>query len=89
MLINDYFNNVKTLYHEISVLDFTVNIFESRMKEIIIHGLNLNSKGFITSVQGWSTQSFLVMLENLLPDQKRWQGKCLNSLVVKENFDIT
>lgn len=41
LIDDDYFNKVKTLYHEISELDHNVNIFEFKMRRIVMHGLNL------------------------------------------------
>lgn len=58
MSINGYFNKVKTPYQKISDLDYVANIFKSRMRIIIIYGLNPNYKAFVTIVQGWLTQPF-------------------------------
>ena len=40
------------------------------MKIIIIHGLRLEYRSFITIIQGWLTQSTILELENLLVNQK-------------------
>lgn len=70
MSINDYFNKVKTICREISKLDTIVNISKSKKSRIIIYGLNSGYKGFISAIQGWSTQPSLVILENLLARQE-------------------
>ncbi len=70
MTITQYFTKVKSLCCEISRLDPTSNISESRIRRIIIHGLRHKYRSFIASVQGWPIQPSLVELENLLADQE-------------------
>ena len=55
MTINQYFSKEKTLYHEITQLDHDNNILEKCIKRIIIHGLRLEYRSFITTTQGWPT----------------------------------
>ena len=50
LTINQYFTKVKFLCREISQLDQTSRIEESRMKRIIIHGLRPEYRGFIVAV---------------------------------------
>ncbi|KAJ4718987.1 Retrovirus-related Pol polyprotein from transposon TNT 1-94 [Melia azedarach] len=68
--ISQYFNKVKSICREISELDHTSKISESRMRRIIIHGLKPEYRSFIAAVQGWPIQPSLVDLENLLADQE-------------------
>ena len=70
MMINQYFNKVKSLCREISELDPTAKNGDFRMRRIIIHGLRPEYRGFIAAIQGWPTQPSLVELENLLADQE-------------------
>ena len=70
LTINKYFNKVKSLCREISELDSTSTISESRMRRIIIHGLRPEYRGFIAAIQGWPNQPSLIELENLLADQE-------------------
>ncbi|KAL4621447.1 hypothetical protein ACB092_06G228200 [Castanea dentata] len=62
--------NVKSFYCKISELDLVSNIFDSRMRRIIIHGLRPEYRSFVVAIQGWSVQPSLVQLENLLSDQE-------------------
>ncbi|XP_068335099.1 uncharacterized protein [Pyrus communis] len=70
MTIAQYFHKVKSICREISELDPSAAIVESRIKRIIIHGLRPEYRGFVAAVQGWPTQSSLVEFENLLADQE-------------------
>ncbi|XP_021821223.1 uncharacterized protein LOC110762835, partial [Prunus avium] len=70
MTIAQYFHKVKSICREISDLDPTAAIVESRIKRIIIHGLRPEYRGFVAAVQGWPTQPSLVEFENLLADQE-------------------
>ena len=70
MTITQYFIKVKSLYRKISELDPTSNIFDSRMRRIIIHGLRPKYRSFVAAIQGWLIQPSLVELENLLVDQE-------------------
>jgi hypothetical protein len=70
MTIAQYFHKVKAICREISQLDPTAPIGESRIKRIIIHGLRPEYRGFVTAIQGWPTQPSLVEFENLLADQE-------------------
>ena len=65
-----YFHKMKTLCYEIFKLDPEAAIAEAKMRRIIIHGLNLRYRGFVTIVQSWPTQTSLLDFENLLADQK-------------------
>ena len=70
MTIAQYFHKVKSICREISELDPTAPIGETRIKRIIIHGLRPEYRGFIAAVQGWPTQPSLVEFENLLAGQE-------------------
>ncbi|KAA8547802.1 hypothetical protein F0562_004231 [Nyssa sinensis] len=70
MTIAQYFHKVKSICREISELDPTAPIGETRMKRIIIHGLRPEFRGFIAAVQGWPNQPSLVEFENLLAGQE-------------------
>ena len=70
MTITQYFTKVKSLCREISELDPVSNIFESRIRRIIIHRLRPKYRSFIATVQGWPVQPSLVELENMLADQE-------------------
>ena len=70
MTIAQYFHKVKSICREISELDPTAPIGETRMKRIIIHGLRPEYRGFIAAIQGWPTQPSLVEFENLLAGQE-------------------
>ena len=70
MTIVEYFHKVKSICREISELDPSAAIVESRIKRIIIHGLRPKYRGFVAAVQGWPTQPSLVEFENLLADQE-------------------
>ncbi|XP_050111787.1 uncharacterized protein LOC126590352 [Malus sylvestris] len=73
MTIAEYFHKVKFICREISELDPSATIVESRIKRIIIHGLRPEYRGFVTAIQGWPTQPSLVELENLLADQEAFK----------------
>lgn len=64
--IKQYFTKVNSLCREISKLDLFANINEQHMRRIIISVLRLEYRCFITTIQGWPTQSSLEELENLL-----------------------
>ncbi|KAJ8767457.1 hypothetical protein K2173_017501 [Erythroxylum novogranatense] len=66
MSIAQYFHKVKSLCREISELEPTAPIGESRIKRIIIHGLKPEFRSFVVAVQGWQNQPSLVEFENLL-----------------------
>ena len=70
LTIAQYFHRVKKICREISDLDPTMTIGETRVKRIIIHGLRPEFRGFVTAVQGWPTQPSLVEFENLLAGQE-------------------
>ncbi|CAB4316665.1 unnamed protein product [Prunus armeniaca] len=70
MTIAQYFQKVKSICSEISELDPTSAIVDSRIKRIVIHGLRPKYQDFIATVQGWPTQPSLVEFENLLADQE-------------------
>nr|KAJ0222293.1 hypothetical protein LSAT_V11C200057670 [Lactuca sativa] len=70
MTIAQYFHKVKSICREITELDPPSAIAEARMKRIIIHGLRLEYRSFITVVQGWPIQPSLVEFENLLASQE-------------------
>ena len=70
IIVDEYFNKVKSLCHEISELDPTIAISESRMKRIIIHSLRLEFWSFVTAVQGWPTQPTIAEFENLCANQE-------------------
>ncbi|KAM1256948.1 hypothetical protein EV1_030743 [Malus domestica] len=70
MTIAQYFHKVKSICREISELDPTAPIGETRMKRIIIHGLRPEYRGFIAAIQGWPAQPSLVEFENLLAGQE-------------------
>ncbi|CAB4263099.1 unnamed protein product [Prunus armeniaca] len=70
MTIAQYFHKVKSICREISDLDPTAAIVESRIKRISIHGLRPEYRGFVAAVQGKPTQPSLVEFENLLADQE-------------------
>ena len=70
MTITKYFHKVKKICHEISNLDPTAAIGETRIKRIIIHGLRSEYRSFVAAVQGWPTQPSLVEFENLLSSQE-------------------
>ncbi|XP_073014586.1 uncharacterized protein [Primulina eburnea] len=64
------FHKVKTLCREITKLDPSDSIGETRMKRIIIYGLRHEYKGFVAAVQGLKNQPSLVEFENLLAGQE-------------------
>ncbi|KAM1055283.1 hypothetical protein ACFX13_029520 [Malus domestica] len=68
--IAQYFHKVKSICREISELDPTALIGETRMKRIIIDGLRPKYRGFIAAIQGWPTQPSFVDFENLLAGQE-------------------
>nr|KAJ0222692.1 hypothetical protein LSAT_V11C200067230 [Lactuca sativa] len=65
MLIAQYFHKVKLICQEITELDPQSIILEARMKRIIIHGLRLEYRSFVNSIQ-----PSLVEFENLLYSQE-------------------
>ena len=69
MTITQYFTQVKSLCCEISELDPVLNISDSRMRRIIIHGLRPEYRS-LAAIQGRPVQLSLVELENLLADQE-------------------
>ena len=70
MSIAQYFHKVKSICREISELEPTAPIGETRMKRIIIHGLISGYRNFVIAVQGWQIQPSLVEFENMLADQE-------------------
>ena len=52
MMITQYFTKVKSLYRKISKLDPASNIYDSRMRRIIIHGLRPEYRSFVAAIQG-------------------------------------
>ena len=75
MTIAQYFHKVKSICREISELGPKSAIVESRMKRIIIHGLQPEYRSFIIVVLGWPTQPSLVEFENLLASQEAMAKK--------------
>ncbi|KAE8677085.1 tir-nbs resistance protein [Hibiscus syriacus] len=65
MTIAQYFHKVKTICSEISELDPTSSIGETRVKRIIIHGLRHEYRGFIVAAQGWQIE-----FKNLIAGQE-------------------
>lgn len=88
MTINKYFNKVKTLCREISELDPTAAISESRMRRIIIHGLKPEYRSFIAAIQGWAVQPSLIDLENMLASQEAL-AKQMFEVTLKSNTEET
>ena len=84
MTIAQYFHKVKSICRDITKLDPKSAIVESRMKRIIIHGLQLEYRSFIIVVQGWLTQPSLVELENLLASQEA-MAKQMGGITLKGN----
>lgn len=84
MSISGYFNKVKTLCRKILELDSTTNIFESKIKRLIIYRLNPTYIGFINAVQVWLVQLSLVVLENLFIDQEALAKK-ISKISLKSN----
>ncbi|GMP77490.1 hypothetical protein CsSME_00033756 [Camellia sinensis var. sinensis] len=66
LTITQYFHKVKLLCREISELDPEAQIGETRVKRTTIHGLRLEFRSFVATVQGWQNQPSLVEFENLL-----------------------
>lgn len=58
------------MYHEISKLDSIIIISKFRMKRIIVHGLRLEFKSFVTTIQGQLIQPTIEEYENFLIDQE-------------------
>ena len=54
MMIAQYFHKVKSLCREISELDSEDPIGDTRMKQIIIHGLKPEFRSFVAAIQGLS-----------------------------------
>ena len=69
MTIIQYFSKVKSHFHEIAKLDLDSNILEKHVKRIIIHGLRLEYKSFIATIQNWLVKLTILELENLLANQ--------------------
>ncbi|KAF3663026.1 Branched-chain-amino-acid aminotransferase 3, chloroplastic [Capsicum annuum] len=70
MTIAQYFHKVQSLCREIFEMDPKARINETRMKQIIIHGLKPEYRSFVAAVQGWQNQPSLVDFENLLAGQE-------------------
>ncbi|TYK19344.1 Integrase, catalytic core [Cucumis melo var. makuwa] len=70
MTINQYFTKVKSLCREISELDPTSAISESRMRKFIIHGLKSEYRSVIVVIQGWVVQPSLIDLESMISSQE-------------------
>ncbi|KAI6695143.1 hypothetical protein NL676_022853 [Syzygium grande] len=70
MTVSQYFSKVKSICDEISKLDPTNAISETRMRTIIIHGLKPEYNGIITTARGWATHSTLTDLESILANQE-------------------
>ncbi|KAH9779126.1 hypothetical protein KPL71_007607 [Citrus sinensis] len=75
MAVAQYFHKVKSICREISELDPTAAIGETRIKRIIVHGLRPEYRSFVAAVQGWPTQPSLVEFENLLTGQEAMAKK--------------
>ncbi|KAA0037350.1 Integrase, catalytic core [Cucumis melo var. makuwa] len=82
--INQYFTKVKFLCCEISELDPTSAISESRMRRIIIHGLKSEYRSFIAAIQGWAVQPSLIDLESMLASQEAL-AKQISEVTIKSN----
>lgn len=61
---------MKATCREIGELDPLAPISETRMKRINIHGLKLELRSFVATIQGWPIQPSLVEFENLLAAQE-------------------
>ncbi|KAH0665503.1 hypothetical protein KY290_027735 [Solanum tuberosum] len=70
MSIAQYLHKVKSICREISKLEPTTPIRETRMKRIIIHGLRSEYRNFVTAILGWKIQPSLVELENMFVGQE-------------------
>ena len=84
MTINQYFTKVKSLCREISELDPTSAILESRMRRIIIHGLKSEYRSFIATIQGCVVQPSLIDLESMLASQEAL-AKQMSEVIIKSN----
>ena len=52
MTIMQYFTKVKSIRHKIFELDHASNIYDSRMRRIIVHWLRLEYRSFVAAIQG-------------------------------------
>ncbi|KAJ0601440.1 putative RNA-directed DNA polymerase [Helianthus annuus] len=84
--IPQYFRKVKNLCREIGDLDPQSKISETRLKRILIHGLNPEYRSFITAIQGWATQPSITEFENLLAGQESLAKK-LAGVSIKHDED--
>nr|KYP49539.1 Retrovirus-related Pol polyprotein from transposon TNT 1-94 [Cajanus cajan] len=70
MAISQYFTKVKSICNEIAKLDPQNVISETRMRRIIIFGLNPKYNGIITAIRGWAKEPTLTELESILANQE-------------------
>ena len=68
--MNQYFTKVKTLREQITKLDPKNPNTETRIRRIIVRGLNPSLNGLVTVIQGWTTQPTLIEFENVLANQE-------------------
>ncbi|KAA8549858.1 hypothetical protein F0562_001542 [Nyssa sinensis] len=68
--ILEYFLKIKTLCSEISELDTEEPVSDARLHRYLILGLRKEFMPFISSIQGWANQPFIIELENLLSNQE-------------------
>ncbi|XP_062080943.1 uncharacterized protein LOC133785746 [Humulus lupulus] len=84
MTISQYFTKIKSLCREISALDSTAGMSDSRIRRIIIHELKAEYRSFIAEIQGWPSQPSPTELENLLADQEAL-AKQLSGVSIKSD----
>lgn len=85
LMASPYFKKVKSLSCEISYLDTSSKVLESRMKRIIIYGLRPELRSFIVVIQDWQEQPSLVNLKNLLVSQEVSIKQMLRVSIKKED----
>jgi len=79
MTIAQYFHKVKSTCREISDLDSTAPIGETRVKRIIIYGLTPEYRGFVAALQGWPFSHHLLNLKICLLAKKQRRSKWQDS----------
>lgn len=90
--IEEYSLKVKNLCSEISKLNKEEKpLKDASLRHYLIHGLRKEFMPFISSVQGWATQPFIIELENLLSNQEALtkQAASSNNQAFKENVFYT
>ncbi|KAJ4828077.1 hypothetical protein Tsubulata_049920 [Turnera subulata] len=70
MSISKYFLRVNNLCKEISELDPDQKISEASQRRFLIRGLKKKYTSFVTSIQGWASQTTIEELESLLANQE-------------------